>query len=133
MKNFNLTILAIFLSLLASISTAGELTYDCYIKNIYSLGDNGELQESGFQNVFEGDEFSVSRETGKIIGKTLTTSLAKNTSVVNSGSDIDSFKAVAIFNRQIQIIEIQEYKETIAKPFIAASMGGVGIVTGFCK
>jgi len=45
----------------------------------------------------------------------------------------DIFKAVAYFNGQIQVIEIQKFKQTKFKPFIALSMGGAGVVTGACQ
>ena len=127
---FSLFFLLFFLP---SICQAGDLTYDCVIKQVYDVNDVGELKASGWQSQFEGDKFSVSRETGKIIGKTLTTVFAKETRVVNFGYKANSFKALAEFEGQIQLIEIQEFKEGVEKPFIASSMGGAGIVTGICK
>lgn len=81
----------------------------------------------------EGDSFSVSRITGEIIGDWIPTILAKSTRVVNKGSKENSFKAVADFGEQIQVLEIQEFRQGSIKPFVAFSMGGVGIVTGMCK
>ncbi len=126
-------LLLMFLIPLAAISEAGDLSYDCVIINVYDIDDSGVLKTSGWQEQFKGDKFSVSRKTGKIEGQTLTTVLAKNTRVINHGSKKNSFKAVAEFEGQIQVIEIQEFKEDSKKPFVATSMGGAGIVTGICQ
>lgn len=126
------SIIASFM-LLVGISEAGDLSYDCEIKYVYNLTEDGLLKVSGWKNKFKGNLFSISRETGTIAGKVLTTILAKETRVVNYGSKENSFKAVATFNGQFQLIEIQEFKEGQEKPFVASSMGGAGIVTGVCK
>lgn len=118
---------------LASISKAGDLSYDCVIKHVYDVDDMGNLEASGWQKEFKSNKFTVSRETGKITGQTLTTVLAKNTRVINKGSKENSFKAVGEFEGQFQLIEIQEFKKGIKKPFVASSMGGAGIVTGICE
>lgn len=123
----------LFLMPLAATSEAGNLGYDCVIKNVYDVDDAGVLKASGWQEQFKSDKFSVSRETGKIVGQTLTTILAKNTRVINQGSKENSFKALAEFEGQIQVVEIQEFKEGVKKPFVTTSMGGAGIVTGICE
>ena len=128
-----LLFLLLSLGPLASISEAGEHTYDCVIKNAYSLDDTGILKASGWQKIFAGNKFQVSRETGIIVGETLTTVFAKDTRVINFGTSDNSFKAIAEFKGQFQIIEIKEFKEGIEKPFVAYSMGGAGIVTGICN
>ena len=125
--------LLLLLMPLAATSEAGGLGYDCVIKKVYDVDDAGVLKTSGWQEQFKTNKFSVSRKTGKIAGQTLTTILAKNTRVINQGSKENSFKAVAEFEGQIQVIEIQEFKEGVKKPFVATSMGGAGIVTGICK
>ncbi len=127
--------LVFFISLIsfASITEAGVLRYECVIKKVYDVNDAGMLEISSFQSQFEGNKFSVSRETGKIVGQTLTTILSKNTRVINYGSKENSFKALAEFEGQIQVIEIQEFREGNEKPFVASSMGGAGIVTGICR
>lgn len=126
-------LLLLFLMPLAATSQAGDLGYDCVIKNVYDVDDAGALKASGWQEQFKSDKFSVSRKTGKIVGQTLTTILANNTRVTNQGSKENSFKAAAEFESQVQVIEIQEFKEDVKKPFVATSMGGAGIVTGICE
>lgn len=126
-------LLLLFLMPLAATSDAGDLGYDCVIKNVYDVDDAGVLKALGWQEQFKSDKLSVSRKTGVIVGQTLTTILAKNTRVINQGSKENSFKAVAEFEGQVQVIEIQEFKEGEKKPFVATSMGGAGIVIGICE
>jgi len=112
---------------------ASELSYTCEVKHVYKLTDEGKLDISGFEKSMKGSGFSVSRLTGEIIGLVLPTLMAKSTYVVNKGSAEYSFKAVADFGNQFQILEVKKFKEGALKPFVSASMGGAGIVTGLCK
>ena len=81
----------------------------------------------------KGGSFSVSRDTGKIIGEVVPTLMASSTRVVNHGSTKNSFKTVADFAGQVQVLEVQEFMHAVTKPFVALSMGGAGIVTATCK
>ncbi|MDP6527512.1 MAG: hypothetical protein QF858_01360 [Candidatus Pacebacteria bacterium] len=112
---------------------ASEMSYTCEVKHVYSLSGDGSLNISNWDKDMRGSSFSVSRETGQIIGEVVPTLMAKGTGVVNKGSTQNSFKAWADFGNQLQLIEVQEFKEGTIKPFVSASMGGAGIVTGVCK
>ena len=117
-----------------SMGIGGEIAYTCDVKHIYGLSDDGTIRVSGFfEEQMKGSAFSVSRISGEIIGEVIPTVLAKSTRVLNKGSKENSFKAVADFGGQYQILEIQEFKQGSVKPFVAFSMGGAGIVTGTCK
>jgi len=107
--------------------------FDCTIKHVYDVSDTGELEVSGWQNEFHSSKFTVERKTGVISGQTLTTILAKETSIINYGNNENSFKAIAVFPGQVQLIEIQTFKKGTTKPFVASSMGGIGIITGMCE
>ena len=131
-KYLHLFFITIF-SFAISPTFAGETKFDCTIKNVYSLDDDASLRKSGFQSAFEGNEFSVNKHNGEIVGETLTTMLANSTRVINIDSSENSFKVIAEFDGQFQIIEIQDFKQGKLKPFVASSMGGAGIVTGFCN
>jgi len=124
------SILIIFVNVCAM---AGELSYTCEVKHIYDLSSEGSLKPSGFEKQMKGSSFSVSRVTGEIIGEVIPTLLAKSTHVVNKGSKEYSFRAVADFDNQFQIIVVEEFKKGALKPFVSSSMGGAGIVTGLCK
>ena len=131
----NLVNIATFLLLVGSAPTAtgSELSYTCTVARIYDLVEDGTLRTSAWEKSMKGSQFSVSRVTGEIMGEVLPTLMAKSTRVVNKGTTENSFKAVADFGEQYQLIEIQEFKTGNIKPFIASSMGGAGIVTGSCN
>jgi len=114
-------------------SLGGELAYVCTVEHVYKVSAYGKLIASELDDEMEGARFAVSREDGKILGEVLTTPSAKSTRVVDRGSRSNSFKAVADFGDQFQIIEVQESHEGETKPFVAASMGGAGIISGVCR
>lgn len=123
---------AVLLAIVPSVS-ASPLSYTCEVVHIYDLADDSSLRISSFEKTMKGSMFSVSRRTGEIIGEVVPTLMASSTRVVNAGSQENSFKAVADFEDQVQILEVQEFKSGASKPFVASSMGGAGIVTGTCK
>lgn len=114
-------------------ATAGELAYTCTVTHVYALSDNGALKTSGFEKDMKGSSFSVSRVTGEITGEVIPTLNAKSIRVVNKGTSENSFKTIAIFEDQVQILEVQEFHPRPIKPFIATSMGGAGVVCGTCQ
>lgn len=114
-------------------SIASPSSYLCTIDHVYGLSREGALERSPWEQTMKGGTFSLSRETGAIEGATLTTRLAGSTTVIEAGSEVYSFKAVAYFERQVQVIEVQEFRKGAVKPFVATSMGGAGIVTGTCQ
>ncbi len=91
------------------------------------------------ENTFKGSSFSVSRETGALIGNSLAwdTSLARSTKVINRGSKDSSFEAIADFGkvengiRPSQFIKVEEFHNSAEKPFIVT--GDLGIATGICN
>ena len=129
-RHVMVTVLLLFIS---GNAAAGRLAYTCEVISVYTLSENGTLQTSGFERQMKASTFSVSRITGEIIGEVIPTLLSKSMKVVNKGSPENSFKAVADFGDQFQILEIQEFRSDPIKPFIATSMGGAGIITGTCK
>ncbi|PIS37311.1 MAG: hypothetical protein COT35_06675 [Nitrospirae bacterium CG08_land_8_20_14_0_20_52_24] len=112
---------------------ASDLSYTCEVIHVFSLTSDASLEFSAWEKDFKGSSFTVSRTDGKITGQVLPTLLAKSTRIINKGSKENSFKAVADFGDQYQVIEIQEFRKGEVKPFVASSMGGAGIVTGLCK
>ena len=118
---------------LSQVAAAAKLAYRCEVQHVYALTDDGSLDASGFGKTMKGSKFSVSRVTGEITGEVVPTLMAASTHVINRGSTENSFKAVANFGGQVQVLEVQEFKQSHAKPFVAMSMGGAGIVTGKCK
>lgn len=107
--------------------------YTCKVVHVFDLADDASLRQSGFEKGMKGSSFSVSRVTGEIVGEVVPTLMASSTRVVNHGSAENSFKTVADFEGQVQILEVQEFAPGASKPFIALSMGGAGVVTGECE
>jgi len=114
-------------------SIAGELAYTCKVMHTYKLNDDSSLKRSNLDKQFKGSKFSVSRITGEIIGEVLPTLLADSTKVIHKGNEEYSFKAIANFKNQIQLIEVKEFLQGERKPFVAMSMGGAGIASGVCR
>ena len=127
---------AILISLLVVFTIhakADEVSYKCKVQHIYDLTEKGTLEPSALEKEMKGSSFSVSRATGEIIGKVIPTNMAKIIRVANKGSKDNSFKAIAEFDGQVQVLEVQEFRSGPSKPFIASSMGGAGIITGICE
>ena len=111
-------------------ASAGEFAYTCEVSHVYSLKENGSLEtfpDSELEKIMKKSSFSVSRETGALIGNSvsLDTSLAKSTRVILSGSKENSFRAIADFgdfkisgNHPYQFIEIKEFRKSTKKPFV---------------
>jgi len=68
--------------------------------------------------------------TSQIIDTVVPTLNATSTEVINQGDSEWSFRAIARFKKNLQLIEIQEFKKGENKPFVVASIGGAGIVPG---
>lgn len=134
------TVFAVLLLFTSSAAAPGEFAYTCQVSHVYSLANSGSLERiPALEKVMKENSFSVSRETGALVGKskTLDTSRAKSTRVLTKGSTQNAFSAVADFGafengtHPYQYIQIQEFLKGAAKPFVV--MGEVGIVTGICK
>lgn len=127
-------IIGVCLILCVSSSTnAAPLVYACDVLHVYDLADDASLKPSAWEKTMKGSSFSVSRVTGEIIGEVVPTLMAKSARVINRGSTENSFKALADFEGQVQVLEVQEFRPGPIKPFVALSMGGAGVVTGKCK
>jgi len=121
---------------------AGVTDYTCTITQVYQLKEIGTLEtspEPGKDKNVAKHQFTISRETGAITGKSseLDTTLAKSTLVIHRGSDENSFVAVADFGatksgtRAYRVVKVEEYKKGADKPFVA--MRDLDIVTGSCR
>jgi hypothetical protein len=93
-------LLAVLLLCTGGAASAGEFAYTCEVRHVYSVAANGLLQRlPALEKVMKEKAFSVSRETGALVGNSLTldTSRAKSTRVLTRGSEKNSFTAVADF------------------------------------
>ena len=123
-------------------ASAGVTDYTCTITQVYQLKEIGTLEtpsEPGKEKIVAKHQFTISRETGAVTGKSseLDTALAKSTLVIHRGSDENSFVAVADFGaaksgtRAYRVVKVEEYKKGADKPFVA--MRDLDIVTGSCR
>ncbi len=126
-------LVGMIIQVFSSAALAAELLYTCVVRHVYDVDEAGRIRISNFESILAGGKFTVSRQSGSVIGDALSTAMAKRTWVVNYGGTEQAFKAASDFNGQIQVIEIQEFRSEAIKPFVAMSMGGAGIVTGTCK
>ena len=134
--------LAVLFWCLSTAAVAGELAYTCTVHHVYQLKENGSLEtspDSEQEKQMRKNPFTISRETGAIVGKSsnLDTSLAKSTRVIRQGSAENSFEAVADFGdlqsgtHPYRVIKVEAYRKWSEKPFVA--MADMEIVTGICK
>jgi hypothetical protein len=128
-------ILAVLVMTFSMQAFSGKFGYECVVESSYRVSGEGELIRNSTM-VFEGEKFSVSRETGEVAGFQAVSSMrAKQLSVINQGTSEMSFKSIALFSHpnvggEINVIEIEEFVESDEKPFVM--MRGVTIFSGIC-
>jgi len=133
MKLFNYLFAVLILSLTVSTAMAGESSYTCEVLHAYDLERDGSIGISGFVKQFRGSKFIVSKKDGKIEGYVVPTKLAKSTRVIQTGSTEYSFRSIADFGHDIQMLDIREFVPGKQKPFVATAFSGAGIVSGVCE
>ena len=74
------------------------------------------MKTSNWDKQFKDSEFSVSRVTGEIIGEVIPTILAMSTNVIHKGDKENSFKSIATFENQTQLLEVKEFIQREKQP-----------------
>lgn len=95
--------------------------YVCKILDVKKLSDGGRIIADDAFTFTIGMEFGVVRETGEIIGKTLSNQNANGSpKVLDIGSDRQAFKAITIYEPFVSVsyLMIKEYEDGSDKPFI---------------
>jgi len=138
MKRFVLFVLLSFctlVSLFAGKVYAGQEGYVCTIAKRHSIENDGTLDSAVrtpiVKKILES-EFTVDRQSGKIIGVYVSTGGYK-TEVLDIGSKQQSFKVLArsAFGfLHVMYLEIQEFSDEPYKPFVL--IDGSVIYTGRC-
>ncbi len=116
---------------------AGE--FQCSIKNVLKLSDTGSFATHGWSANYLNREFTVERETGKVI---MTTALKVRLSnfdrdhspqLLSSGDNDDVFKAITVFEKkgQYALLQINKTIEGNPRPFFYHT-GIDMILTGVC-
>jgi hypothetical protein len=118
-------------------SARAEERYECRIREAYRVTDQGTLEAGAWSGDPQRGRFTVSRESGQVIGDWLTTVRASRTEVTQAGNSEWGYLTLARFQNEhgesIQTIHIQHYHPGPDKPFVASSPGGVGLVSGICQ
>ena len=114
-----------------------EEYYECRILEAYRVSETGILEPGSWDGDPRGGRFTVSRESGVVIGEWLTTLRASKTEVTQTGNSEWGFQAVARFPNEhgehVQTIYVEHFAPGAEKPFVATSLGGVGVATGVCR
>lgn len=111
------------LVLMAVIFSSGAFAlddYKCLIKNVVTVGSNGELREIGDKSVIN-KMFTVNRRTGDMTGP-IKNNYLTTPSVLDYGSSENSFKAVTTMKNEITtnvyVLTIEEFDDSPNKPFV---------------
>tara|TARA_B100000686_G_C16306317_1_gene721022 strand:- start:232 stop:639 length:408 start_codon:yes stop_codon:yes gene_type:complete len=129
--------LFIFLALISSgQSFAGYDGYICTILQIQKLDSSGKFVKETAWEFALGKQFTIDRDTGKIIGKGLSNELYSKIKVLQRGDEKDSYKHIATnlssAHVQVQYVYVREYAEGLEKPFWATD-DNYRIYSGLCE
>jgi hypothetical protein len=108
------------IGLLVSPAFGGTESYVCSVSSLKTLRDDGALTADNPKDPITGQEFTVDRITGKIIGKYLE-STGYQTRVLDSGSDQQSFKMIGTSSPgylHVLYLQIDEFRKARLKPFV---------------
>ncbi len=119
--------LIVLITVLFSTSVFALEDYQCLIRNVVTVGSNGDLKEVGDKSVIN-KMFTVNRRTGDMTGPIKNNYLSPP-SVLDYGSTENSFKAVATMKNEITtnvyVLTIEEFDESPQKPFVFLSNSNV--------
>jgi hypothetical protein len=125
--------LVVVAALLAGAVHAGSEGYVCTVATFSRLADDGTLRSDGDDPII-GQEFTVDRQSGKIIGRYMASG-GYTTTVLDFGSSSQTFKVLAKTPEglfvHILYLEIQEFRKEILKPFLLVDSSLV--YSGRCK
>lgn len=119
--------LIVLITVLFSTSVFALEDYQCLIRNVVTVGSNGDLKEIGDKSVVN-KMFTVNRRTGDMAGPIKNNYLSRP-SVLDYGSTENSFKAVATMKNEITtnvyVLTIEEFDESPQKPFVFLSNSNI--------
>lgn len=127
----NRLLLALILAIQCVSALAGSDGYVCTVRSFHRLGDAGTLSTEP-KDPIVGQEFTVDRSTGKILGRYISNSSFK-TEVLDAGSKTQSFKTIAKSHAgflHVIYYQVLEFAEGSRKPFVL--MDGSLIYAGTC-
>lgn len=137
MQKFLSAILISMVSILSFSVAAVGTDYKCTVDRFsIASGDTGKLYEY-YKKQYIGKEFTVERKTGYMIGE-LKNSYVTDPQVIDYGSTENSYKVVTTMRVEegagagsnIYALTINEYEDTVRKPFVF--MSNDKVVFGTC-
>ena len=136
-------LLLLLLLTLGFIGNASALgAYKCTAKQAYGVTDKGILQNdikehpNHWLNIVNADiDFVIDRETGRFLGGSfLIEGDGYTFTIANKGGERSEFKAYYTerFANLILSINVQEFNESFAKPFVYFIQPNPVVITGTC-
>ena len=127
----------LFLIATGTAASAAGPVYECEVLFEEDIGKNGKL-EAGIK-LYVGRTFHVDRATGTVLGRVLSNSSYATRTVIDPGSEEQSFKLISISaevggtdgGHNAAYLEIKEFESGYLKPFILVNNGRV--LTGTCE
>ena len=127
-------IVALFFSFECS---AAALSYECLILDEKIVEDNGSLQTD--HKFYKGNKFNVDKASGVVLGGGLGNSSYPTKIVLDPGGKEQSYKLIYLSReitgtnggRNAVYLTIQEYSESMDKPFVVIT--GLGVLSGVCN
>lgn len=136
LMNITISVAVTFAAALANSAMAqlaSDADYLCTVHEAYDVTADGKLESKSTTHKFLiGQRFSVERTTGAMAGDVKHGTYSEIT-VLDPGSDEQSYKVVGVSKAQymyLDYLEIKEYADSPNKPFIFRSR--TGIRTGTC-
>ena len=114
---------------------AGDTHYTCVIVSASKLTEEGTLASHWTVKLFVGQQFTVDRETGRIIGGPLDNSRMK-IHLIDKGSPDMSFQSFAQSTQWSHTIHIQieNFQPAESKPFVGTTtLYYPGVYSGTCQ
>ena len=136
MTRLQLRAIGMVLSLAANLATAGESHYNCVVLSATELSEDGKLVSSALVKSQIGEQFTVDRLTGRVLGGPLDNS-HMTVDVIDRGSAEMSFRAFS-HSRNAPVhssfIQVNQYVEATTKPFVGTTtLYYSGVYSGKCE
>lgn len=114
----------------SAVCFAAPEDYQCVISEELTLRGDGSLSRYA-KPLNIGERFAVNRSTGEVVGGPFIRASITKTTLIDSGSSANAFKAVYITLSDAEILQIEEFAEGKEKPFVAVTL--LTVLSGVCK
>jgi hypothetical protein len=133
----SLFIRAVLLVGWAASAQAAEQFYRCTILSAQTLSEQGSLYPPHWLKLEVGKTFSIDRRSGVVVGALFASGQGARFTVLARGSPGFSFSALWVDQRPLTtlggFIQVQEFHDGEAKPFLVVDGNGSEVYTGTCE